>query len=413
MHQYKRWVIYTASFFLILSASLVGSPNLYYMAAILLMLPVIGYLVGMFNLRNLAFSRELPPSGWDGDTAEFKLVAHSTSRLPRLFLEARDQLPAWLMPEDPNGFVFSARANAITRVPYRVQLLKRGAYRLESVQVTALDPLGIFSFSKRFDAPGEILVYPVPEPISDIVLSGAERYGLRELPIAAVRGSGVDPDGVREYIPGDPLRRVHWRSTARTGKLSVIEFEESRAVNVVLALDMSKAAVYGEGRESTFEYLIRVAASLAQAALRQGASVRLITGDEISPATAAGRGTDHMYAILGDLARAEPFEARPFSETLVSRTGIIAPGTTLVVLTSGLERGLAETLSHFTVEGCQVVVVYADPRSFEPKARISTRELHSVMESFYGANTAPFVLTRGEPGAALRLESAQDARYFQ
>ena len=412
MQQYKRWVIYVASFFLVLSASLVGSANLYYMAAILLMLPVISYLIGMFNLRNLSFSRELPPSGWDGETAEFTLVVHSTSRVARLFLEARDDLPQWLAPVDSDSIVFSAAANSITRVPYRVQLLKRGAYRLESVSVTALDPLGIFSFAKRFDAPGELLVYPMPEPISDIVLTGAERFGFREMPIAATRGSGVDPDGVREYIPGDPLRRVHWKSTARTGRLSVIEFEESRAVNVVLALDLCRHSQYGEGKFSAFEFLIRVAASLAQSAIRQGAAVRLVTGDEIHPAAASGRGSDHLYTVLGELARAEPVEDEPMSDGVIQRVGQIALGTTLIVLTSGIDRGLPEQLAHFTSEGCQVVIVYADPRRFDPAARIKIEDLRAQMESFYAANTAPFVLTPDQ-GAAFRLESALDARYFE
>jgi len=412
MQHYKRWVIFTAAFFLVLSASLVGSAHLYYMAAILLVLPLISYGLGMVSLRDVAFARELPPSGWDGETVEFRLVVRSTSRMARLFLEARDHLPAWLKPADSESVVFSVPARALSRIPYRVQLLKRGAYQLESVSVTALDPLGIFSFTKRFEAPGEMLVYPVPEPISDIVLSGAERYGFRELPIAATKGSGIDPDGVREYIPGDPLRRVHWKSTARTGHLSVIEFEESRAVNVVLALDISRGAQIGEGKESTFEYQVRVAASLAQSAIRQGASVRLVTGDAITPASASGRGSDHLYEVLGDLARAEPEDDSKMSAELVQRVGSLTAGTTLVVLTSGLDKELPESLSHYTADGAQVVVVYADPRSFDPNSGISKREQHTLMEGFHSANTAPFVLS-ANPQSALRLESAQDARYFE
>src|SRR5438046_612422 len=103
MQHYKRWVIYTASFFLILSAALVGGIHLYYMAAILLMLPITSYGLGMLNLRNLDFAREAPPSGWDGDTVEFQLVVRSRSRMARLFLEARDELPEWLELDSDGG----------------------------------------------------------------------------------------------------------------------------------------------------------------------------------------------------------------------------------------------------------------------------------------------------------------------
>ena len=108
MHQYKRWVIFTASLFLAISAALVNGSHLYYMAAILLMLPLISYLLGMFNLHNLEFSREVPASGWDGETVAFHFVAHSRARFPKMFLQARDHLPEWLEPVDPEPPMFNA-----------------------------------------------------------------------------------------------------------------------------------------------------------------------------------------------------------------------------------------------------------------------------------------------------------------
>src|SRR5205085_3547917 len=247
---------------------------------------------------------------------------------------------------------------------------------------------------KRVNCRSEFLVFPVPEPIPDIVLSGAERYGFRDLPVAAARGSGVDPDGVREYVPGDPLRRMHWKSTARTGRLNVIEFEESRAVNVIIVLDQFHGSDAGTGKETSFEYLVRMAASLAEAASRQGASVRLVCAETQGLASTFGRGSDHLYCILRDLARAEPTEDRPLSETIVERVGQLPPGTTLAVLTSGLDLQLPGAIMHYTMDGAQVVTVYADPRSFVPDVRIPTREAQkSLIEGFFSANAVPFILT--------------------
>ena len=102
----------------------------------------------------------------------------------------------------------------------------------------------------------------------------------------------------------------------------------------------------------------------------------------------------------------------PMSQTLFQRVGHVAPGTTLVALTSGIDSALPGQLAHFTTGGSQVVVVYADPTSFDGSATVSRLDLRGHMESFAGANTAPFVLT-ANPGGALILESAQDARYFE
>lgn len=412
MQPYKRWAIFTAAFFLVISAALINGVHLYYMAALLLTLPWVSYLLGMFALRDLEFAREVPGMGWEGETATFYVVVHSRARTPRLFLQAEDSLPDWLRLEEEAPPLFNAAPRATTKVPYRVELLKRGAYRLDQMVVTALDPLGIFSFSRRVPVSSEILVYPMPQPIQDILLSGAERYGFRDLPIAATRGSGIDPDGVREYVPGDPLRRMHWKSTARTGRLNVIEFEESRAVNVVLVLDLHQGSNVGEGKETTLEYLIRAAASLAQNAIRQGASVRLVTGDTAEAWDFGGRGSDHFFTILAGMARAEATDPNRLSARLVARVGVLPPGTTLVILTATVDPALPGALAHYAAGGTQVVVLYADPLSFARGARIPTREAQqSFLEGLLGAQVTP-LLVRHNAEHRLRLEPIEGANLF-
>jgi uncharacterized protein (DUF58 family) len=321
----------------------------------------------------------------------------SKSRLPRHSIQARDVLPEWIEEDDEDAPYVNVAPNTVTRVEYKVHLLKRGFFNIDSMVVTFQDPLGLFVYSKQFNVHSEIMVYPVPEEIKDIILSGAERYGSRELPIAATRGSGLDPDGVRQYIPGDPLRRMHWKSTARTGKLNVIEFEEARAVNVVIALDLHQGTNIGKGKDTTLEYLVRMAASLSQNAIRQGASVRLVTSDDPDPADFAGRGSEHLFAILASLARAEATDPNPLSSRLLERAGILLPGTSVVVLTSEADRQLAGAISHFTSSGAQVMVFYADPRSFLPgHAQPSDRALNEFYEGILSAQAIPVVLKKQE-----------------
>jgi uncharacterized protein (DUF58 family) len=412
MHYYKRWVIFTAAAFLLISAALVNLPHLYYMAALLLVLPVSSYVVGMFALRDLEFARETPGTGWEGETATFHTVITSRARMPRLFVQAWDILPEWLGRTEEEPPLFNVAPNGVTRIPYAVELRKRGAYTIEGMAVTATDPLGIYSFTKRLPIRSEIVVYPVPHELPDLDLSGSERYGFRDLPIAATRGSGIDPDGVREYVPGDPLRRMHWKSTARTGKLNVIEFEESRAVNVVMALDLHQGSDVGEGLDTTLEYLVRAAASIAQLGVRQGAAVRLVMGDLPDAADFAGRGTEHLYTILGSLARAQAVDPSQLGAKLVSRVGNLYPGTSLIVLTSTIDKELAGALAHYTAGGTQVMVLYADPRSFVPGARIPTAEAQrSFLENLYAAQAVPFIVRRNEQ-RRVNLEEISDVRLF-
>jgi uncharacterized protein (DUF58 family) len=298
------------------------------------------------------------------------------------------------------------------RVPYAVELRRRGLHKTDWITVTALDPLGIFAFTHRFRAPAEILVYPVPQELPEFALIGSEKYGYRDLPIASVRGSGVDPDGVREYVPGDPLRRMHWKSTARTGKLSVIEFEESRAVNMILVLDLCRQGEVGDGTETTLEYLIRAAASFAQEGIRQGASVRLLTGMPGEGDGFAGRGTEHLYTILSQLARAEATLTEPLSVSLVKRLGLLPPGNSLVVFTAYTDSALAASLMPYTTNGTQATVVFADPRSFKPGSPFPTLESRrAYIESLAAAQADCLILNRQE-NQSIQLESLSHGSFY-
>ncbi len=411
MQRVKWFAIFISFFFITISGALTGQRQMFFMAGILLMLPAVSYLLGMFALQHLEFSREVPSSGWDGESVEFALIVHSRNRLPRMFLQVRDQLPEWLVPEDPEPTYFNAPPMARTRVPYWVQLNKRGAYKLEYLTITALDPLGIFAFSKRVHAEAEVLVLPVPEPMVNLATSGADRYGFREVYLASARGSGIDPDGVREYIPGDPLRRMHWKSTARTGRLNVIEFEEARALNVVMALDVHRSIQVGRGKASTFEYLVRAAASVAQSAVREGATVKLMAGERLTEGT--GRGSNQLYGILSELARAEPDSDFRLSELLIGRLGALPAGTTLVLLTSGVDARLPDAVSRYTADGRQVVVIYADPSGFARTGHSPRREdVRDLLEGLLASSAVPYIIRQNEANQ-IRPETVEDVRFIQ
>jgi uncharacterized protein (DUF58 family) len=409
MQQYKRWAIFTAGAFLLISATLVNSQNLYYMSALLLTLPLISYGLGMLSLRDLEFTREAPSSAFEGETATFVAKVKSRARLPRMFLQVSEQMPSPITPERVESDYFTVPAGGALEVPYEVELSRRGVYSLDSFTVTALDPLGIYAFSQRVLSPTEFVVYPVPQPIPDLVQSGAERFGFRDIPVAAARGSGVDPDGVREYIPGDPLRRMHWKSTARTGKLNVIEFEESRSVNAVLALDTHAGTDVGEGNQTTFEYLVTAAASLAQLTIRQGASVRLVAGEEPNAASTAGHGSEQLFAVLDALARVEPTDREPISKTLSERVGGLHSGTTLVILTCDVDEALPESIAAYVATGVQVLVIYSDPRSFRADVRYPLRETQYAWYRSLAGSRAQVVLLHRDEGRQLKPEVVTDA----
>lgn len=398
MAHVKITAIFTTAFFLIAAGTVANGWQMYFMASVLLALPLASLAVGRASLYGLSVSRELPSPAWAGDLTPLTLKVRASGRWPRLLLEARDDLPKLIRRTDSAPHVFDVPAGGEARVAYDVEPLKRGVYSLKHVTIQARDPMGLFAFNKRFPAPGELVVYPVPEAVGGLELSGADRHGTRDRPHASARGSGTELDGVRQYSPGDPLRRMHWKSLARTGELHVIEFEEVRSLNVVLALDCYAGGSVGGDLDNSFEYLVRAAASLAQEAVRMQASVELVAGHAGAAGTSAGRGPQDLMGVLASLARVEANDTVRISQRLAAQVGTAPRGTTLVVLTADEDPALSDALALYSAIGVRMLVVWADASSFKGDQERHGEDASAFLSSLLGLGAEALALRRTASG---------------
>jgi uncharacterized protein (DUF58 family) len=164
-----------------------------------------------------------------------------------------------------------------------------------------------------------------------------------------------------------------------------------------MAIDRTERSAIGEGRQSSFEYLVTAAASVAQMAIRQGASVRLTGSDALDPADFAGRGAEHLFMILTSLARTDPDQSASLGTTMVERIGVVAPGTTLVLLTAHPDDALPGAIAHYTAAGVQTHVFFADPASFNgPASRVTSDRTEQFLGKLAAAQATVFVLRRNE-----------------
>ncbi len=196
-----------------------------------------------------------------------------------------------------------------TVLRYTLRPARRGEYQLGPLAVRLCDPFGFCELPRGFASDDRLLVTPETIPLPRVDPHGRWTAG------SAVRGSGAgssgeDDLGTRPYRFGDELRRVHWRTTARVGELSVRREEQPRQGSVLLVLDVrpgSWPAV--RGREDGFETAVSVTASVASALSAAGSGVRLVTlrGEQIAT-VAAGRwsSTTDLNRLLDRLATLEP-----------------------------------------------------------------------------------------------------------
>jgi len=192
------------------------------------------------------------------------------------------------------------------------------------VSVVRGDPLGLFERAHRRDDPIDLFVHP-----RTIVFDGQSLGFLRDLeglPAADLSRDDVSFHALNEYQPGDDLRRVHWRSSARTGVLMVRQYEETRRSHFVIGLSRASGE-YAEPDE--FELAISLAGSVGLRAIRDSQHVDLRVQGRALP---SGTGKQ----LLDSLAGVE--EGRAKDGTLSALAGTVAahmPLSSVVVLVAG------------------------------------------------------------------------------
>ena len=199
---------------------------------------------------------------------------------------------------------------------------RRGRLSLVGMTIARADPFGLFRGFVRVAAPQSVLVLPRRYPVPDLDLPGNRRYQHGGVALAASVGDSEEFASLRDYRPGDPLRRIHWRSWARVARPIVKEFQDEFFVRHALVLDTFAGG--GAGAAEIFEEAVSVAASFAVAIPRQDSLLDLMFVGPEAYCFTAGRGLAHADRMLEVLAGVEPCAGRPFrvlQDSVLQRQG--------------------------------------------------------------------------------------------
>jgi uncharacterized protein (DUF58 family) len=245
---------------------------------------------------------------------------------------------------------------------FRVQALQRGVYSLGPALVTSGDPFGLFPKSATMGDRLIITVYPRVYAPDDIDFPFREALGN----LLARRALHEDPTliaGSREYRYGDPLSRMHWKATARTGKLQVRLFDPSTTGQVMLVVNLNTFQHVWQGVDlDRMESAIEAAASIALWALEHDFSVGLrtngiIVGTDLTPRLAPSANPRQSTAVLEQLARLS-FSGQLTPESLLlDEANRLSAGASIVFITPVITPELSAVLTSRKIKG-RVSVVY-------------------------------------------------------
>jgi uncharacterized protein (DUF58 family) len=219
------------------------------------------------------------------------------------------------LPPLPGGGVADVRVELVP--------LRRGLLSFAGLTVARPDPFGLVRGLRRIAVPDSLLVLPRRYPVPPIRLAGTRKFQQGGVAQASSVGDSEEFASLRDYRPGDPRRRIHWRSWARVGRPVVREHQDEFFARHALVLDTFADAGQGE----RFEAAVSVAASLA-CALDTGESLLdlLFVGPRAYSLT-VGRGLAHVDQMLEVLAGVQVCRDEPFAalhRLVISRAGALS-----------------------------------------------------------------------------------------
>jgi uncharacterized protein (DUF58 family) len=329
----KLLTVYSAAAAIALVGWVLNVGQLYWMAGALALLAQASRLIASWEQRDLSFSRDLPLAGHQGDEVTARLHARSKSFLPKLHLSVRDQLPKGLSAKSAVALPLHLVPFGQDTVEYRVRLGRRGWHELSAIQVVGTDPLGLAHQERAVTLPARILVYPRVIPLPPQTLPPEMGGGTAPIDSAFRQGEGTSFFGIREYRPGDPLRHVHWRTAARLGRLTVVEWEAEQSRDTLLAVE---TAAYGEqdlGPGTTLDLAAGLAASVASALRADDHSVALLVPGATERRGGRLRTSTPFPEMLETLARISATETSSLSVEFRRLAPELAPGLTICWIT--------------------------------------------------------------------------------
>lgn len=315
-----------------------------------------------------------------------------TGLLPKLWLEIRDHsdLPghqaSHVAPSLVSGKEYTWEVNTICAL--------RGDFQLGPITVVSGDPFGLFRSPRRIGATDRLIVYPMTVELNRV-----------ELPMGFLSGGDAqrqlthqvttNASSIRDYVPGDSINRIHWRSTARTGDIMVKEFELDPLVDIWLFSDFSAGSLVEDPAAqrmrqsgiapstfrippSTEEYGAIIAASLAKHFIDDERVVGYAAYAPYRQIVQPDRGNRQLTHILQALAVARSTSSHTLREMLSLETHQFTRGTTVMIVTSSLDMDWITEAQVMIRRGIRPICIFVDPQSFN--ARLDSSELRGMLQ---------------------------------
>jgi len=397
--------------------------NLAYLLGLLL---IFSFIWAWININWLHLSRRTRTRRTQvGRPLEERFEVRNTSIVPKLWLEVHD------LSELPEHYASRVINNLGSRARYSWRTTtickQRGRYQLGPIKLRTSDPFGLFPMTRDLEQTTHVVVYPMTFDIHRFVLpvgvlSGGDALRRRTHHVT------TNASGVRDYVPGDSFGRIHWPSTARRNRLIVKEFELDPLADIWIVPDMASFSHIASPKvqnklyddlpewmimekfklaETTEEYTVTVAASLAQFFLRQDRAVGMLAYGQSNEILQADRSERQLNRILETLAVIRAQGRVPLSNVIQAEMHLFPRGATVICITPQTDLDWATVAKQMERRGMRMVTILINPASFG--GTLSTEPLLALLQA---NNLIAYQINAGDNFSAVLSSTKTPATKF-
>ncbi|HYM97677.1 MAG TPA: DUF58 domain-containing protein [Candidatus Sulfotelmatobacter sp.] len=332
----------------------------YAFAYALCLLFVVAWVWPRVAIRGMTVTRRLDPgTPTVGEAYEEVFEVRRRGWAPAPWVEVKDlsQIPGY-----QPGRVISVGSEVVkwkARGVYR----QRGWMAFGPTSLRVREPFGLFDREQRLIQKTSVLVYPRVRPIPDLLTPSAQQVGNSQS-LGAWADYPPETGGVRDYTTGDSFGRIHWALSVRHQRLMSKTFEQPLTTDLWILLDLDRSVHCGEGEESTVEYAVSLAASMASQVHARGRQVGLIANDSRGTILEPHRAVRQDRMILDYLAVATADGRTPLTQTLAWDKIRRLPRRAIAVITPSADPAWVHLLQAVRGRRSTMIVFYLDVASF-------------------------------------------------
>lgn len=369
-----------------------GTPFFYNLAYLVSGGGVLSYVWAWASIRDIVVRRYVSATQSQiGQRIDEVFELTNQGRLPKLWVELHDH--STLPFHEASRVVSNLQRRSRRRWQVRTLCYARGRYRLGPMHVRSSDPLGLFPREKLFSAAHFVLVYPAvvdlprfSPAVADMV--GDERVRQR------THMATTNAASIRDYVPGDSQNRIHWLTTARTGRLIAKEFELDKSAHVRVFLDLHRETEIALPWQlepvnlnrlplprrrgtpprspefplppTTTEYGISAAASVLRYFMQRGRAIGFATYGQTREFLPMERGERHLNKILETLSVMDAQGEVPLADFILTDGFDMTRDETLIVVTPDPDPRWVQVLRELRLTGVKGLAIVIDSESFDP-----------------------------------------------